>query len=63
VINHGNNKPNKDSDDGSVAGSELNYTDEKLDKRWQENLKKETSQVFDKEVIRCWEGCYEIVDH
>ena len=39
-----------------------NYSNDELEKRWQENLEKEAyfhgpPQVFDEEVIRCWEGC------
>jgi hypothetical protein len=46
----------------SMVRSGKNYSDKELEKRWQDHLKKEANfhrlpQVFDEEIIRCWEAC------
>ncbi|KAJ7897885.1 hypothetical protein B0H14DRAFT_290703 [Mycena olivaceomarginata] len=48
----------------SMVRKGVKYSDDKLEQRWQENLKREADfhgplQAFDKEVIRCWESCLE----
>ncbi|KAJ7797921.1 hypothetical protein B0H14DRAFT_2618448, partial [Mycena olivaceomarginata] len=46
----------------SMARAGANYSDDELEERWQARTAKEAyiqgpSRSFDREVIRCWEGC------